>query len=175
MNTLKWLDKSLAKLEGLLVVLFLWTMVLLTFVQVCLRAFYTYGDFQWANTLIGYLYWSDPLVRLLVLWLTFLGASLITGENKHIRIDLLSTLLPSRLVPHREFLISLACVLISAIMLKVSLDYLKLEMEFGATMFLNLPNWIGQLILPFGFALILFRFLIRAIDKGQEIVKGVST
>jgi len=57
-------------------------------------------------------------------------------------------------------------------MLKACTDYIKMEMEFGESMFLQIPNWIGQIILPAGFALILFRFLLRAIDQGLEIARG---
>ena len=174
MKTLRWLDNLLAKAEGWLIIIFLWLMVLLTFTQVCLRGLYTYTHLHWANALIGHLDWSEPFVRLLVLWLTFLGASLLTRENKHIKIDLFSTLLPSKWLPIRGFILSVVSVLISAVMLKVCINYVKMEMAFGGKMFFYLPTWIGQLILPVGFGLILFRFFLRAIDQGFEIVKGIT-
>ena len=174
MKILRLIDTVLARLEGWLIVLFLWSMIILTFIQVFLRALYTHLHLHWANTLMGYIDWSEPLVRLMVLWLTFLGASLLTKEKKHIKIDLFSSLLPSKLLPAREFLLSLVCVLISAIMLNVSMDYIKIEMEFGGPTFLTLPNWIGQLILPMGFALILFRFLLRTINLGVKTARDMS-
>ena len=173
MNLLNSLDKFIGRVEGWLIVLFLWTMVIMTFVQVCLRSLYTQGHFYWANTLMGYLDWSESLVRLLVLWLTFMGASLVTSENKHIRIDLLSSLLPSRLIPLREFILSVVCLLITGIMIKVCVEYLQIEMKFGGTMFLDLPSWLGQLILPLGFALISFHFFVRAINQGQTIAREI--
>jgi len=172
MKILKLAERTLARLEGWLIVAFLSIMVVLTFIQVCLRGLFTHGHFQWANALMGQLDWSEPFVRLLVLWLTFLGASLLTQENKHIKIDLLSAILPPKWLPVRELILSLMCVLISAIMLKVCIDYIKMEMTFGGSMFLHLPSWIGQVILPAGFAVILFRFLLRAIDQGLEIARG---
>ena len=175
MNTLKRFDDILARLEGWVIILLLWLMVILTFVQVALRSLYTYGHFQWANAMLGHIDWSGPFVRLLVLWLTFLGASLLTKEGKHIKIDLLSTLLPKKWLPTRELILASACVVISTIMVKVCIDYIRMEMEFGGTIFLNLPSWISQLILPAGFALLLFRFLIRAIDEGIQIVRGMTS
>jgi len=174
MKILRRIDTALARLEGWLIVALLWLMVILTFIQVFLRALYTHLNLQWANTLMGYLDWSEPFVRLLVLWLTFLGASLITGERKHIKIDLFAALLPPKWLPARELLLLVPCVLISAIMLKVSTNYIKIEMDFGSSSFLGLPGWIGQLILPAGFALILFRFLLRAIDLGLKTGRGMS-
>lgn len=174
MKTLRWIDKALARFEGWLIVILLWLMVTFTFVQVCLRGLYTHAHLQWANSLMGYLDWSEPFVRLLVLWLTFLGASLITGENKHIKIDLFSTLLPLKWQRTRELVLSVVCVVISAIMVKASIDYINMEMEFGGSMFLNLPNWAGQMILPAGFALILFRFSLRAVDQGLRILRETT-
>ena len=175
MRPLKWFDKNLAVFEGWLIIASLWLMVIFTFTQVCLRGLYTHAHLQWANSFMGHLDWSEPFVRLLVLWLTFLGASLVTKENKHIKIDFLSSLLPSKLLAVREFVLSLVCVLISGIMLKVSIDYLKMEIEFGGTIFFQLPSWIGEIIIPVGFALILFRFLLRAIDTGSEILRSLKS
>ena len=123
-------------------------MVIFTFTQGCLRGLYTHGHVQWANAMMGRIDWSEPLVRLLVLWLTFLGASLITRENKHIKIDLFSTLLPNKWRPIREFILSIVCVIISATMLFVCTGYVGIERQSGGTLFLNLPSWIGELILP---------------------------
>jgi TRAP-type C4-dicarboxylate transport system permease small subunit len=65
-------------------------------------------------------------------------------------------------------------VFISGIMLFVCVSYVKIEMQFGGAMFLHLPNWIGGLILPVGFALILFRFFLRAIDHGLQLAGGIT-
>jgi len=174
MNVLKWLDKTIARLEGWLIIAFLWLIVILTFIQVCLRVLYTHGHFQWANAFMGHLDWSEPFVRLLVLWLAFIGASLLTRENKHIKIDLFSAILPLKFHSVRDLILSVACILISAIMVKVCIGYVKMEMEYGGTILSHLPNWIGQLILPLGFALILFRFLIKVFDQSLNIYREIT-
>jgi len=173
MNVLKWFDKVLARIEGWLIITFLWLMVIFTFIQVCLRGLYTHGHFQWANTLMGHLDWSEPFVRLLVLWVTFLGASLVTRENRHIKIDLFSSFLPKKWLPVREMVLSIACAVISGVMVKVCIDYVRMEMEFGSTLFSHFPAWTGELIIPAGFALILFRFAVRGIDQGFELFRGL--
>jgi C4-dicarboxylate transporter DctQ subunit len=172
MKTLRQIDRALARFEGWFIIAFLWLMVVLTFCQVGLRGLYTHGHFQWANALMGTLEWSEPFVRLLVLWLTFLGASLLTGENKHIKIDLFSSLLPEKLLHVRDLVLDLVCILICGMMLKTCLSYLYMEMQFGAKIFLGLPSWTGELIIPAGFALILFRFLLGAMEKGFRILGG---
>ena len=173
MNILKRIDNFLSKIEGWLIVVMLWLMVLLTFIQVGLRSLYTYGHFQWANALLGRIDWSGPFVSLLVLWLTFLGASLLTKEGKHINIDLFSSLLPERWLPVREVLLAFVCVFISAIMVKVSIGYIRMEMVFGGAAFCDIPAWSGQMILPAGFALLCFHFLIKALHEGVRLARGI--
>jgi TRAP-type C4-dicarboxylate transport system permease small subunit len=175
MRLLESIDRALARLEGWLIVLFVWVMIVFTFAQVCLRALYTHAHAQWANLWMGHLDWSEPMVRLLVLWVAFLGASLLTGENKHIKIDVFSAILPQRWLPLRELILSVAAVLISAVMVKVCAGYVKLEMTFGGTLFLGLPNWVGELILPLGFATILFRFTVRAVLRVLELAEGTGS
>jgi TRAP-type C4-dicarboxylate transport system permease small subunit len=143
-------------------------MVVLTFLQVSLRALYTHAHLPWANSLMGDLDWSEPFVRLLVLWLAFLGASLLTKDNKHIRIDLFSSLLPHKYLPARDFILSLVCALICGIMFKVCLEYVGLEKEFGGSLFLCVPNWTAQIILPIGFFMLFFRFCLRALDQSMR-------
>jgi TRAP-type C4-dicarboxylate transport system permease small subunit len=172
MKALNWLDQALARFEGWLIVLFLWQMVGFTFLQVLLRGLYTHGHLGWANNLMGHLEWSEPMVRLFVLWLTFLGASLVTRENKHIKIDLFTAVLPLHWLRIRDLILAVASVLIAAIMFKVCLDYTRLEKEFGSTLFLNLPAWIGQLILPIGFASIMFRFGLKVVTQIRELATG---
>lgn len=175
MNILKRIDRVLARIEGWLIVLFLWVMVLISFLQIILRTLYTHAHIQWANYILGEVDWAEPCARLLVLWLTFLGASLVTGENKHIKIDLMSALLPQRWQPFRELVLSLACVFISAFLFKASLDYVRVEMSFGSELFLKMPTWVGQLIIPAGFLLILFRFFLRGLEQVMAIFRGART
>ena len=172
METLERIDRILARVEGWFIIGLLWTMVLLMFVQVALRSFYTYGHFRLANEMLGSLDWSGPLVQLLVLWLTFLGSSLLIREGKHIKIDLFETILPPKWLPAREFILALVSLVILGIMVKVCTNYLIMEMEFGGKSLFYLPSWVGQTILPLGFALLFFRFLIKAIHEGHQMVRG---
>ncbi len=171
MKLLRYIDRGLARVEGWMIVILLSLMVAFTFFHVILRALYTHAHIQLANDILGYVDWTEPFVRLLVLWITLLGASLITGENKHIKIDLMPAIFPSHWLPFRELLLSLVCVLISALMLKASIGYIRIEMDFGGQLFLNVPTWVGQIILPAGFLMILFRFFLRGIEQVFEILR----
>jgi len=170
MTFLERIDKAIARFEGWLLVVFLSLMVILTFVQVMLRSLYIYAHLGWANTLMGSLDWSELFVRLLVLWVTFLGASLVTRENKHIKIDLLTHLMPATWSPYRELLLSVSGAIVSALMIRASLFYIHTEISFGGSVFLSVPTWVGQLILPAGFSLICFRFLLRTMASALQIL-----
>ncbi len=170
MHLLNLIDKALLRLEGWLLMSFLAAMVIFTFAQVSLRALFVHGDAQWANMFMGKIDWTEPLVRLLVLWVTFLGASVVTGENKHIKMDLMSGLLPRRLLPYREVLLSLASAVVIGLMLYSSIGYVRMEAKFGTAILSGVPSWIGQLILPAGFLSILFRFVLKAIREGASIL-----
>jgi TRAP-type C4-dicarboxylate transport system permease small subunit len=173
MKTLDCIDRALARVEGWLIIALLWAMVVLTFVQVGLRSLYTHGHFFWANEMLGNLDWSGPLVQLLVLWITFLGSSLLTREGKHIKIDLFGALLPPKWLPLRGFILAVVAVFILGIMVKVCIDYVIMEMEFGGESLFYLPSWVGQMILPVGFSLLFFRFLIKAIHQGTQVFRGL--
>jgi TRAP-type C4-dicarboxylate transport system permease small subunit len=168
-SALHLMDRGLARLEKWLIVSFLGLMLLFTFVQVVLRGLYTHAHIQWANDWMAHVGWSEPFARLLVLWLAFLGASLLTGDGKHIKIDLLTTVISEKWSAARELILSVACLGVCAVMFKVCLEYIALERAYGGAMFLQVPNWVGQLILPVGFGAMFFRFLLRAVESTFEL------
>jgi len=169
MPTLHFIDRCLARLERWLIVLFLSLMLLFAFLQVVLRGLYTHAHIQWANDWMGHIGWTEPFARLLVLWLAFLGASLLTGDGKHIKIDLLTTVLPRRWSSARELVLSVACLGVCGVMFKVCLEYIALERAYGGAMFLQVPTWLGLLILPVGFGAMFFRFLLKAVGSTLEL------
>ena len=103
--------------------------------------------------------------------LAFLGASLLTGDGKHIKIDVVTTVLPIKWSHVRDLVLSIACLGVCAVMLKVCLNYIALEKTYGGLMFLGIPNWVGQLILPFGFGSLCFRFFVKAVRSSFELRK----
>ncbi|MBA4395649.1 MAG: TRAP transporter small permease, partial [Desulfobacca sp.] len=89
----------LNRLEEMVLVSVLVLMVLLGALQVLFR-----------NVLSVSLFWIDPVMRHMVLWIALLGASVATRENRHISIDLLS----GRLSPRIRDVIKVAIHLFSA-------------------------------------------------------------
>ena len=85
-NKVEFINNILESIEKWLVIISFSLMVIFSFLNVILRALYTKFNIQFANTLLNSFDWSDPFARLMVLWITFLGASLLTKDNRHIRI-----------------------------------------------------------------------------------------
>lgn len=172
MQTLRAIEGWLSKIEGGFIVALLSAMAGLTFTQVLLRNLHTYVHMRQALLFLGQIDWAEPLARLTVLWVTFLGASVLTGDNRHIKIDFLSAILPSKWLPLRELIICVATAVVCGFMFKASLDYVSVEYHSGATLFLAIPSWVSQLILPVGFLLLLFKFVVRAAEEIHLLRRG---
>lgn len=135
--------------EEALITLLLASMVIIAGAQILLR-----------NLFDGGLHWGDPMLRLLVLWITMLGALLATRNNRHIRIDLLSRYLPpgwQRINDATGLFFSTA---VCALLTWHSSRFVYHEWQDGGILFGTIPTWLGQVILPIGFALITLRFAI---------------
>jgi len=164
MSFLRAIDRFLARWEARAIVLFLGLMIVSTFAQVVLRALAMRAGLEWAHVLLSRIAWSDAFARALMLWLTFFGASLLTRKNRHIRIDIMSALLPDRWAPFREGILAAAAAVVCGLMSVASFRMVRMEMAFGGRLFLDVPAWAVQVILPAGFLLLTFRFALLALE-----------
>lgn len=108
------------------------------------------------------LVWADELVRLSVLWLAVVGAVAASRDRKHIAIELLARALPpvSRLAV--VVAVDIFASIVSGIFALQSWRFVVDSREFGDLLLGNWPAWTLQLILPVGFALIAYRYLVHA-------------
>lgn len=135
--------------NGLLVVL-LGSMILLAAYQVVARNFFDTG-----------ILWGDAMVRVLVLWVTFIGATIASRNDEHIRIDLLSRFITVRSTVWLDRFRSLFTALVAGVFAWYSLEFVLLEYQEGIIAFASMPAWACESIMPLGAALISFRYLIR--------------
>lgn len=136
--------------EQAVLVLLALTMVLGAFVQVLLRNFFQSG-------IDG----MEILLRHMVLWVGFIGASLATRDEKHINIDLFT-----RFASHRHKRIArigtdILAIMVTLVLARAGYLFVMSEREFGSTLFGNVPAWPFQLVIPFGFMLMALRFLLN--------------
>jgi len=150
---LKRFDAILAKLETTVLILALSVMVGLSFLQIILRNFFSTG-----------IIWGDTFLRHLVLWVAFLGASLATREERHINIDVLSRALSPAARRWVKIITNLFAATISVFLTRAAVVFILDEKAAGSTTFLNMPLWIVISIIGFGFAVISFRFFLKALE-----------
>jgi len=148
------IDNSLAKVENIMIIVLISIMVVMAFFQVVLRNLFSTG-----------ILWGDIFLRHLVLWVGFIGASLATRESKHINIDILSRFLSKTKLPFFRLAIDLVTATVCIILARAGYIFIKFEIEAGTTLFKGIPAWIFQLIIPVGFALIGFRFILKAAEQ----------
>lgn len=150
MKFLNLIDEIIVKLETVLVIILLSLMVSIGFIQVVLRNLFETG-----------LLWADPLLRYIVLWLAFIGASIATHEDRHINIDVLTRLLNLRLKRLSSIFTNTFALIVCLILFKASIDFLKMELTYPTEIFLGIKNWTLEIIIPIGFGLMSLRFLLR--------------
>ena len=150
MEFLKKIEGFILKIEYVSVVLVLLTMCLLAFTQVVLRNLFSFSFI-----------WADVVVRMGVLWVAILGASIATSERGHIHIDLFSKILSKPYDKYLEALLHLTAAAVCFVFFLVAMEFLSVEKEVGSVVdALHTPEWVFTLIFPIGFILMAFKFLI---------------
>ena len=158
MNRWEHIDGAIARMEQTLFVTFLGFMIVLAFLQIVLRNFFFTG-----------LDWGDSVLRNLVLWVGFVGATLATKEGKHINIDIVSRWLPPLAKNTVTLITHLFSFFICCALTYAAIKFIKNEVEMGNRTFLNIPAWIPEMILPMTFSLMLFRFGLRSFKTLSEM------
>ncbi len=161
MKVLKFLDKLISHIETIFIVLILSTMILLAFLQVILRNFFSTSIFG-----------GDVFLRHLVLWIGFIGASLATREGKHINIDVLSKILPEKGKQISQVIINLFAAFVSFFLMHAAINFIKMEAEMGGNISPGIPTWAAQLIIAIGFGIMMFRFFMRSIENIYTLTTG---
>ena len=150
MRRLKQLNEVLGRVEKFLIVVMLSAMILLAFLQIVLRNAFSTG-----------ISWGDPLVRYLVLWVGFIGASLATKEEKHITMEVFSRWFSGKNALYPKIFSQLISVFVCSLLTFAGWTFVQNEARMGEAAFFNIPIWIPEVIIPVTFALMTLRFLIN--------------
>ena len=111
----------------------------------------------------------------MVLWVGLIGAMVATRLEKHIKIDVLTRLLPPRLkVLSQSFTLAFAGV-ICGIIAWYTLLFVVSEMEYGGNAFSGIPAWALESIIPFSFAVMTLRFALGALFHLVEMIRMKTT
>ena len=158
MNRWERLDETIARVEKFLVILLLSLLMLVAFMQIVLRNFFSTG-----------LSWGEVLVRYLVLWLTFIGAALATKEGKHINMEVFSLWASDKGGTYLKGLSNLCSVFICGLLTYAAVKFIHFEAQMGTTTMFGLPIWLPELVIPITFALMTFRFALRFVNAFYRI------
>ena len=160
MRTLEKLNSWIENAETVVLVTVLGLMVIFAFLQVVLRNIFNEG-----------ILWGDILLRHLVLWVGFIGASLATREQKHINIDLFGRFLSDKGKNTVRLLTNLFSVFICYLLADAGWTFVQDEQMMGTEVFAEIPGWYFQTIIPIGFFLMSFRFLVLSINNAEDMVQ----
>ena len=136
-------------------------MILLAASQIVMRNFLNIG-----------LIWGDEMLRMLVLGIAVAGAIAASRSDKHINIAVLDRFLPDRLKLVVKILVHLFTAGICGVVSWYSAQFVMTSREFGDILMGSVPAWIPQLILPVGFGLICYRYVIFVL---RELVRLVGS
>jgi len=170
MKLLKQIDQIIARVEQALLFAMLAMIVGVNLLQIGARLLQSLIQAVGSDMLLHAPSWPADFNRILVLWIAIVGGSLATRRNEHIKVDFLARLLSGRL---REFVhrcIFLVGILICSLLAFFSYDFLKMEYELKETLVaIPIPLWCIQLIIPVGFLVIAYRFLLHFLEGGKNI------
>lgn len=151
--------------ENALLIGMLAMMVLLAAAQILFRNFLDMSIFG-----------ADQMLRLLVLWVAFLGAIAASREGKHIHVDAIARWLPGRVKSGVVALTDLFTLVVCLVLAWQALRFMQSARASGEMAFGSLPVWVAELILPLGFTLIALRYGLRCLHHvrqagGREEIK----
>lgn len=158
---IKKIDNFIEKISFYAIVVSVTGMLLLTVLNIVLR---------WFNTTF---LWIDPLVRHLVFLSAFLGGVLATGQDSHIRIDLIGKILEKYKLKKTELWINRAiyavAMLATFLLAKAGQDFAKIELKYGKEVFLGIHSGVLTEIIPLGMLLICLRFFLRLLLTFKKV------
>ena len=147
--------ESLGRLfENVLLVTLLCAMMVLAVAQIVLREVFNTG-----------IVWAGELLKLMVLWLAMIAAIAACRDNRHIRIDALSHVLPKTAIRATRVLVDLFAAAVCVVIAWHAWRYLQIEIEWGDTVLIDTPAWIAHIVIPVSFAIVAYRFVVGAIKK----------
>lgn len=143
--------------ENALLIAMLALMVLLAAAQILLRNFMDMSIFG-----------ADQLLRLLVLWVAFLGAVAASREGKHIHVDAVARWLPGRVKAGVAALTDLFTLCVCLVLAWQALRFMQSARASGEMAFGALPVWVAAIILPLAFTLIALRYTLRLAHHARQ-------
>ena len=156
-----WLDDTLYKVEAVLLILTTLLVIVFGFLPIVLRGIFDRS-----------IIWAPELNRLLVLWLTFFGASLAIRDNKHISIEVLTQFLPKKFAPFTKILVYSFVIYICARFTYIGYYYFEFEkfnINLGDMLFGPVAKTYFKIIYPLGFGAFTYHYCIKLMTVVRDL------
>lgn len=122
---------------------------------------------------------GDELLRIMVLWLTLVGAVAASRADRHISIALLDRYLSGAWLRGVRFINHAFTAAVCAFLCRYSLDFVLLSREFEDTLLGGVPAWWLQAPLPIGFGIMAYRHVLKGLGalagKGEDPTQRLRT
>ena len=158
LGALSRLDRAGRAIETTLLIVILGGLIIVAVGQIVLREFFSYG-FIWAN----------ELQNVMVLWLAMIATIAACRDDRHIRIDALSRVMPQTWIRFSRVIVDLFAAVVCVIVAWQVYLYIQIEIEYEDTVLVDVPAWIVHGIMPIAFLLTAYRFVVNAIKKAVGI------
>ncbi len=106
-----------------------------------------------------------PFQQHLTLWIAFLGAALAARERRLLAMATGNLLPEGRFRSAAAVLTGGVSAMVATLLGLASLELVQIEREGGIEMAAGVPVWVGQAVMPVGFALLALRLAWKASDR----------
>ena len=157
-NILAPVSAALDKLCSVLIVVMLGLMVIITGAQIICRIWFTA------------LTWSDEVTRYLLIWSTFLGASVVYRHSGHISVTIVQDAVPPRLSKVLRVAVHVICFVLFAVLLYFSCTYCMKLNKTATTLPIKM-KYI-YLCVPVSMVILMVHSLLMAVEEATKEVKA---
>jgi len=160
----KWLHKLsnlLERITLLFLALAMAVMVVVVFAQVVARL--TAGSIKW----------SEELARYLMVYLTYVGASVGVKRKSHIAIEFINGKLPRKAEDTVDIVANLLCLVCCVAILFYGIKLVNLTMA-QKTPAMRIPMGIAYFSMVLGSALMIVHFITNTVDSVLDMSRGVK-
>lgn len=161
MRHLTRINDAISRVEGIVLCLLLFTMVVLAFLQVVMRDVFNAG-----------IPWADTVVRHLVIWVGFLGAALATKLDQMLTIEVLTKYMPERFRHLSSVVVKSFAITVCLFLFCAACKFLANERSTGQQFIDLFPSWWALTIIPVTFLLIPFHLLFSIARDFAYFVRG---
>ena len=151
-------SNALDKLCSVLIVIMLGLMVLITGAQIICRIWFTA------------LTWSDEVTRYLLIWSTFLGASVVYRHSGHISVTIVQDAVPPRLSKILRVAVHAICFVLFTVLLYFSCTYCMKLNKTATTLPIKM-KYI-YLCVPISMVILMVHSLLMAVEEVTKEVKA---